>query len=126
MKNYLKALSVPLLLTASLASQTVYGAASTDVLLDIADNNPVLVERLADLAKYNPKQLAKIMEMVDSDADQVEKLLNLSEADPVLFSKLLKIKRVSNRATKKPREAKLPSNQMRTFGSIDAGDVIPN
>jgi hypothetical protein len=90
----------------------------------MADKNPILIDRLSDLAKYNPEQLAELLEMVDSNINQVEKLLNLSEENPALFNQLLIIKRVSTRSVNEFSTPKLPSNQIRTFGSIDVGDII--
>jgi len=129
MNNFVKILSLSLTLTASIFMQNASATISTNLLLKMADKNPILIDRLSDLAKYNPEQLAELLEMVDSNINQVEKLLNLSEENPTLFNQLLKIKRVSTQSTKKTPtknlpSTKVPSNQMRTFGTIADGDVI--
>jgi len=126
MNNYLKTLSLSLALTASLLMQNASATVSTNLLLKIADKNPVLIDRLSDLAKYNPEQLAELLEMVDSNINQVERLLNLSEENPTLFNQLLIIKRVSTRSANEISTPKLPSSQIRTFGTIADGSVIQN
>jgi hypothetical protein len=124
MNNYIKALSLSLTLTASVFTFNANAAAPTDMLLNMADSNPGLVDRLADLANYNPEGLSQLMEMTDSDAIQVEKLLNLSEANPDLFAKLLILKRAAVKDSEKP--TKRPTDHVQTFGTIADGDVIQN
>ena len=100
-------------------------ANSTDMLITIAENNPVLIDRLNDIALNEPKLLQQIMQMADSDAAQLERLLYLAEYAPELLAKMVTIKNVAATQKLKVEEQQVsPYGQMSTFGAIDVGGGI--
>ena len=88
MNKYLKIISLSLVLTGTVFLPNVNAASSTEMLITIAESNPVLVERLNEIALNDAKQLHQLLKMADSKPEQLERLLNLSETDPDAFSQL--------------------------------------
>jgi hypothetical protein len=128
MNKFIKVLSLVLVLTSSVFVTSAFAAGSTDMLITIAETNPVLLERLDDIAITDPTQLNQLLTMADSNAGQLEKLLNLAESNPYIFSKLANIKRVETTQELKVEEKQVsPYGQMSTFGAIDdGGGIIQN
>jgi hypothetical protein len=128
MKKYIKALSLVLALTSSVFLPSAFAAGSTDMLITIAETNPVLLERLDDIAITDPTRLNQLLTMADSNAGQLEKLLNLAESNPYIFSKLANIKRVETTQELKVEEKQVsPYGKISTRGIIsDGGGIIRN
>ena len=134
MKKYIKALSLVLALTSSVFLPSAFAASSTNMLITIAEDNPVLIERLDDIAITDPKLLNQLLSMADSDAEQLERLLNLADSNPYIFSKLANIKTVetTKEVTVKVEEEEeeeeeqvSPYRRVSTFGAInDGGGII--
>lgn len=125
MNKYIKALSLVLTLTSSVFLPSAFAASSTDMLITIAETNPVLLERLDDIAITDPTRLNQLLTMADSNAGQLEKLLNLAESNPYIFSKLASIKSVEiTQKLKVEEKQRSPYGQMSTFGTIDDGGGI--
>ncbi len=130
MNKYIKALSLLLALTGSLYLPNTFAASttsSTDMLIEIAETNPVLVDRLNDLILDDPKLLKQLLKMSDADPVKLEKLLNLAERNPAMFWMIANIYNVQEpepTATKlQPVEEE--QQMFSTFG-IDDGGVIQN
>ena len=127
MKKYIKALSLVLALTSSVYLPSVFAANSTNMLITIAETNPVLIERLDDIALNDPKLLNQLLNIADSDAEQLERLLNLADTSPFIFEKLVTIKRLETTPEIKIEKQKLsPYGQMSTLGTIQDGGIIRN
>lgn len=128
MNKFIKALSVMLILTSSVYLPNVSAANSTDMLITIAENNPVLIDRLNDIALNDSKLLQQIMTMADSDVAQLERLIDLADYNPTLLAKLVTIKSVGTSKKLTLKEDKnSPYGQMSTFGTInDDGGIIQN
>ena len=124
MNKYIKVLSMVLALTSSVYLPSAIAASttsSTEMLITLAETDPVLVDRLNDIALNDPKLLKKILKLAGSDATQLERLLNLLENDPETFDKLVTIKDAE--AT---QELKIKQPMYSTFGTIHDGGVIQN
>ena len=93
MNKYLKALSLSLALTSAAYLPSVNAANSTEMLITLAENNPVLVARLSVIALNDAKKLSRLLKMADSKPEQLERLLNLAETDPEIFAQLVTINR---------------------------------
>ncbi|PAJ74527.1 hypothetical protein CJF42_09910 [Pseudoalteromonas sp. NBT06-2] len=89
MNTYLKVLSLSIALTGSVYLPSVNAANSTEMLITIAESNPVLVEQLNDIALNDAALLNQLLKMADSKPDQLERLLNLAESDPETFERLI-------------------------------------
>tara|TARA_B110000467_G_C18298114_1_gene469428 strand:+ start:1122 stop:1472 length:351 start_codon:yes stop_codon:yes gene_type:complete len=89
MNKYLKVLSLSLVLTSGIYLPSVNATSSTEMLITIAESNPVLVERLNVIALNDTKQLNQLLKMADSKPEQLERLLNLAETDPEAFEQLV-------------------------------------
>ncbi|KGJ90409.1 hypothetical protein [Colwellia psychrerythraea] len=130
MNKYIKVVSLLLALTGSIYLPSANAASSTDMLITIAETNPVLVDRLNDIALNDPELLQQLMKMADSDANQLERLLNIAEYNPLIFAKIVNIKNVetAQKLTLKAEEQQVsPYGQMSTFGTIDdSGGIIQN
>ena len=127
MNKYIKVLSLVLALTSSVFVTSAFAASSTDMLITIAETNPVLIERLDDIAITDPELLNQLLSMSDGDAVQLERLLNLAESNYYIFSKLASIKSVETTQEVKVEEEQVsPYGQMSTFGAISDGDIIQN
>ncbi|KGJ87069.1 hypothetical protein [Colwellia psychrerythraea] len=122
MNKYIKVLSVVLALTSSVYLPSAFAAStnsSTEMLITLAETDPVLVDRLNDIALNDPKLLKKILKLAGSDATQLERLINLAESDPQTFEKLVNIKDVE--ATE---ELTVEQPMYSTFGTIKDGDIM--
>jgi len=91
MNKYLKIISLSLALTGTVFLPNVNAASSTEMLITIAESNPVLVERLNVVALNDAKQLHQILKMADSKPELLERLLNLAETDAEAFKQLVTI-----------------------------------
>jgi len=114
MKTYLKALYLSIALTGSVYLSSVNAADSTEMLITIAETNPVLVERLNDIALKNASLLNQLLELADSKPAQLERLLNLAESDLETFERLITI----NNA-----KAILDEGGVSTQGIVDGGII---
>ncbi len=91
MKKYLKNITKLLVLT-TIAYLPVAGAAnSTDMLLTIAERNPVFITRLNTLAVQDTVRFKQLLAMADTDPAQLERLVALAETDDALLKQLLTI-----------------------------------
>lgn len=120
MNKYIKALSMVLALTSSVYLPSAFAAStssSTEMLITLAETDPVLVDRLNDIALSDPELLNQLLEMADSDAALLERLLNLAESDPETFEKLVTIKNVET-----TQELTVEEPVYSTFG-IDDGTI---
>jgi len=131
MNKYIKVLSLLLALTSSVYLPSAIAAkttSSTNMLITIAEDNPVLIERLDDIAITDPKLLNQLLSMADSDAEQLERLLNLADSNPYIFSKLANIKTVetTKKVKVKVEEQVSPYRRVSTRGTIQDGGVIQN
>jgi len=130
MNKYIKALSVMLVLSSSVFLPSANAAtttSSTDMLITLAETDPMLVERLNDIALNDEKLLNQLLKMSESDPVKLEKLLNLAESNPYMF---WMIANIYNAQEPEPTAAKLQpaeEQQMSTFGIInDDGGIIRN
>lgn len=127
MNKYIKVLSLMLALTSSVYLPSV-NAANTirGMLITIAENTPVLIDRLNNLALNEPKLLQQIIKMAGTDAVQLERLLDLAEIYPVRFSQLVTINSVATTQKLKVEEEQVsPYGKMTTLGTInDSGGII--
>jgi hypothetical protein len=124
MNKYIKALSMVLVLTSSVYLPSAFAvstSSSTEMLITLAETDPVLVDRLNDVALNDQKLLKQILKLAGSDADQLERLLNLAESDPETLEKLVNIKNVEA-----SQELKVSQPMYSTFGAIDDGGINRN
>jgi hypothetical protein len=124
MNKYIKALSMVLVLTSSVYLPSAFAvstSSSTEMLITLAETDPVLVDRLNDIAINDARLLKKILKLAGSDADQLERLLNLAESDPETLEKLVNIKNVEA-----GQELKVSQPMYSTFGTIDDGGINRN
>ncbi|WP_019026374.1 hypothetical protein [Colwellia piezophila] len=122
MIKYIKALSLVLVLAGSVYLPSAYAGKTNDMLITIAETDPVLVDRLNDIALNDALLLKKILQMADAKVEQLERLLDLAEYDPETLDKLITI---YNAKTAPEQELQQP--QMSTFGTInDGGGIIRN
>jgi hypothetical protein len=91
MNKYLKTIPVLLALTSSVYLPSVNAANSTDMLITIAETNPVLVERLNEVALNDSTLLNQLLTMADSDPAKLERLLNLAETNPEIFEQIVTV-----------------------------------
>lgn len=126
MNKFIKALSLILVLTGSVYLPSANAASttgSTEMLINLAETDPVLVDRLNDLALNDPKLLNQLLKMAESDPVQLERLLDLSERNPNIFWKIATIYNAQSTTKIEPVEEE---QQMSTFGIISDEDVIQN
>ena len=124
MNKYIKDLSMVLALTSSVylpSASAASTSSSTEMLITLAETDPVLVDRLNDLALTDAKALKQLLKLADSDPVQLERLLNLLENDPESFDKLVTIKNVET-----TEELIIDEPVYSTFGTIHDGGVIQN
>ncbi len=91
MKKYLQNITKLIVLTVSAYLPLAGAANSTDMLLTIAEHNPVFIDRLNTLAVQDAVQLKQLLAMADSDPAQLERLVALAETDDALLQQLLTI-----------------------------------
>jgi len=113
MNKYFKAFSISLVLISSSYLPTANATSSTDMLITVAETNPVLLERLNTVALDNAKLLNQLLKMADSKPDQLERLLNIAETDPEAFTQLITISGIE-------KSQEVPIS---TFGIIDDGGL---
>lgn len=121
MNKYIKVLSMVLALTSSVYLPSAFAAStssSTEMLITLAETDPVLVDRLNDLALTDAKTLKELLKIADSDPVQLERLLNLLENDPESFDKLVTIKNAET-----TEELKIEQPMYSTFGAIKDGTI---
>jgi hypothetical protein len=131
MNKYIKVLSVMLVLSSSVflssanAANTVKNTSTTDMLINLAENDPVFVDRLNDIALTDEKLLNQVLKMAESDPVKLEKLLDLEERNPNMFWMIANIYNVQAPKTLEPAPAP-GKGVMSTFGAISHGGVIRN
>jgi hypothetical protein len=91
MNKFLKVASMLLVFTGSGYLPAVNASSATEMLLTIAETNPVLVERLNDIALNDAELLNQLLKMADADSAQLERLLNLVETDIETFERLVTV-----------------------------------
>jgi len=110
MNKYLKIISVLFVLISSAYLPSVNAASSTDMLINIAESNPALLERLNTITLNDPLLLKNVLALSQSDPAKLERLLNLVETDLEAFVKLVRIFNA---------EAAQKNEEIRTNGTID-------
>jgi len=140
MNKFIKVLSVILVLSSSVfltnanAASITKDTNPTDMLINLAESNPVLVDRLNDIALTDEELLTQLLKMAESDPVKVERLINLEEQNSDMFRMLANIYNAQSSKTTQPgkmiessdmfqSEEELP---MSTFGAIKDGGVIRN
>jgi hypothetical protein len=129
MNKFIKALSVAVVLSSSVfltnanAGNTVNNTNPTEMLLTIAESNPILVDRLNDIALTDEKLLTQLLKMSESDPAKLEKLLNLEERNTKMFWMIANIYNAQITKALEPVDKK---QHMSTFGAISHGGVIRN
>ncbi len=91
MKKHLKNITKLLVLTTSVYLPLASAANSTDMLLTIAERNPVFIERLNTLAVQDAVQFKQLVAMADADPAQLERLVALAESDEALLEQMLTV-----------------------------------
>ncbi|MCW8834184.1 MAG: hypothetical protein OQK09_09225 [Colwellia sp.] len=91
MNYYLKTLSFLFVLTSCIYLPNGHAASSTDMLITIAESNPILLDRLNEIRINDPILLKHVIALSNSDPAQLERLLNLAETDLASFVMLAKI-----------------------------------
>jgi len=115
MNKFLKVVSLLLVLSSSVYLPSVNAASSTEMLITIAETNPVLLERLNTVAIDNSELLNQLLKMANSKPEQLERLLDIAETDPEVFAQLVTI----NEAEKTEEEGGVS-----TLGINDEGGII--
>ena len=141
MNKFIKVLSVILVLSSSVfltnanAASITKDTNPTDMLINLAESNPALVDRLNDIALTDEELLTQLLKMAESDPVKVERLINLEEQNSDMFWMLANIYNAqSSKVTQSSKmiessdmfqsEEELP---MTTFGVIsDGGGIIRN
>ncbi len=91
MKKHLKNITKLLVLTTTAYLPLAGAASSTDMLLTIAEHNPVFIERLNTLAVEDAVQFKQLVAMANADPAQLERLVALAETDDALLQQLLTV-----------------------------------
>ncbi len=91
MNKYIKILSLSLALTGAVFLPNVNATSSTDMLITIAESNPVLLERLNVIALDDAVLLNQLLQMAESKPAQLERLLDLVESDLEAYEPLVSI-----------------------------------
>jgi len=147
MNKFINVLSVILVLSSSVfltnanAASITKNTNPTEMLINLAESNPALVDRLNDIALTDEELLTQLLKMAESDPVKVEKLINLEEKNSDMFWMLANI--YNAQSSKVIESSKMiQSNDMfqsndlfqseedlpmSTFGAIsDDGGVIQN
>ena len=133
MNKFINVLSVILVLSSSVflsnanaakIANTVKDTNPTEMLINLAESNPTLVDRLNDIALTDEKLLTQILKMAESDPVKLEGLLNLEERNQNMFWMIANIYNVQAPKTLEPAPEK---GLMSTFGAIsNNGGIIRN
>ncbi len=129
MNKYIKVISLLLALTSTIflsAANAASSKSTTDMLIDLAETDTVLIERLNELAINDEKLLSQLLTMAEADPIKVAKLLNLAESDPSMFWALANV--YNAQAAQASCDSEPPKDNKRmgvTFGTIsDGGGII--
>ena len=128
MNKYIKVISMLLALSSSIYLPNAFAAtttSSTEMLITLAETDPVLIDRLNELALNDEKLLNQILKMSENDPVKLERLVNLAENDPIMFWKLANIYNAQQAAAAKTVQP-AEEQQMATFGIVKDGGVIQN
>ena len=126
MNKYIKVISMLLALSSSIYLPNAFAAtttSSTEMLITLAETDPVLIDRLNELALNDEKLLNQILKMSENDPVKLERLVNLAENDPIMFWKLANIYNAQQAASAKTVQP-IEEQQMSTFGIISDGDLM--
>lgn len=131
MNKYIKVISMLLALSSSIYLPSTFAAtttSSTEMLITLAETDPVLIDRLNELALNDEKLLNQILKMSENDPVKLERLVNLAENDPVMFWKLANIYNAQQTESTTTKLQPVEEQQMySTFGTIDdSGGIIQN
>ncbi len=128
MNKFINVLSVILVLSSSVflsnanaakIANTVKDTNPTEMLINLAESNPTLVDRLNDIALTDEKLLTQILKMAESDPVKLKGLLDLEERNQNMFWMIANI--YNAQSSKKIQSAEdLP---MSTFGIISDGTI---
>ncbi len=133
MNKAIKVISTLVVLTSSLhlpnslaqSSATLNTVSSTNMLINLAETDAVLIKRLNELAINDEKLLSQLLTMAEADPIKVARLLNLAESDPSMFWALANV--YNAKAAKASCDSEPPRDNQRmgvTFGTIKDGDLM--
>jgi hypothetical protein len=140
MNKYIKVLSVVLVLSSSVfltnanAGSITKNTNPTEMLINLTESNPALIDRLNDIALTDEKLLTQILKMAESDPVKLERLLNLEERNSDIFWRVANIYNAQSNE-KSAYSDKFQSSDMfqseeelpmSTFGAIQDGGIIRN
>ena len=120
MNKYIKALSVVLVLSSSAFLSNANAASPTDMLITLAETDPVLVDRLNEIALTDENLLNQLLKMSESSPEKLEQLISLSERSPTMFWMIANIYNAQLKTAEQAEEEQMVS----TFGAIDDGAGI--
>ena len=130
MNRYFKVLTLVMIMVSSVYLPNVYAISSseTDMLITIAEDDPVLIERLNDIAINDAVLLQQLFSLADSDATQLERLLDLADSDPETFAMLVTIKEAATteeETTETETETEVVDElEITTFGTVSSGGLM--
>lgn len=131
MNKFINVLSVILVLSSSVflsnanaakIANTVKDTNPTEMLINLAESNPTLVDRLNDIALTDEKLLTQILKMAESDPVKLDGLLDLEERNSDMFWMIANIYNAQSNTGIQP-EKDLP---MSTFGAVSGSGIIRN
>ena len=127
MNKFINVLSVILVLSSSVfltnanAASITKDTNPTDMLINLAESNPALVDRLNDIALTDEELLTQLLKMAESDPVKLAGLLDLEERNSDMFWMIANIYNVqAPKALEPALEKDLP---MSTFGIIQDGSI---
>ncbi|ALO33949.1 hypothetical protein CMT41_03805 [Colwellia sp. MT41] len=126
MNKVIKVLSLVLVLTSSVYLPSAFAASTTnttEMLITLAETDPVLIDRLNDIALTDKKLLKQLLNMAESEPVKLERLLNLAERNAHMFWMIANIYNAQSITLEQPVE----EQPFSTFGAIqDGGGIIRN
>ena len=128
MNKYIKVISMLLALSSSIYLPSTFAAtttSSTEMLITLAETDPVLIDRLNYLALNDAKLLNQILKMSENDPVKLERLVTLAETDPDMFWKLANIYNAQEAEATATKLEPVEEQQMfSTFGAVDSSGGI--
>ncbi len=114
MKRYNKVVSIFLILLTT--TLTVKANDSIEILLTLAESDPVLLERMNYLAVNEPKVSAAILNLANNNVELLTRLIDLAEINPLALQQVITIEQT--------REAQSEELLVGTMGGIENDDII--
>ncbi|GAW97395.1 MULTISPECIES: hypothetical protein [Colwellia] len=128
MNKVIKVLSLVLVLTSSVYLPSAFAvtanntASTTEMLITLAETDPVLIDRLNDIALTDKKLLKQLLNMAESEPVKLERLLNLAERNAHMFWMIANIYNAQSITLEQP----VDEQPFSTFGAISDGGIIQN